>query len=496
MRQTLHIFRKDVHYLRREIALVLLLAAAFAVLHVPRLLLANNSWLAELAFVATAAFLIGRLILAEPIPGDRQFWITRPYRWRSLLGAKILCIVTFVNLPLLLAQLFIVASDGFPLLASLPGLLWEQVLLFTFVALPCAALASLNGSMAAFIFSELVVVAAAAGLWDTPVRLPAALLGGVDWVRDSVAALALACVAVPVLLVQYRSRRTIFSRCLAAGGFAVGAVLFAALPSPFALGVQSHLSKDPVIAQSIHAALVEPIQQPLWQAGTNLQDAKVALTLRVALQGAPQGTEMKPDGLTVSLRAPDGNSVNFGIADCPELHRETISPLEPTIVAVCRADPAFFHRERGKPVTIRGSLYLTLFGNERSQTIPLTNQPSNALDGLQCYTDVVKAEWDVYCRSAFRWPSRLIFAKLGHTNANSFTQTVSYSPFPATLEIEPVETRWASGFAASIRPNVRDVTIIVKEPLAHFRRDFAAGNVPLDDFDPAWFKYRTKHPIQ
>lgn len=492
--QALHIFRKDVRYLRREIALVLLLAAAFAVLHVPRLLLANNSWLAELAFVATAAFLIGRLILAEPVPGDRQFWITRPYRWRSLLGAKLLFIVTFVNLPLLLAQLSIVASDGFPLVPSLPGLLWEQVLLFTFVSLPFAALASLNGAMPAFIFCQLILLAAAAAMWETlPAGTP--LLGGVDWVRDAVAALALACVAVPVLVVQYRSRRTRFSRWFAIGGTALGAVLFAALPWPLALGVQSHLSKDPAIARSIHAALAEPIQQPLWQAGPNLQDGKVALTLRVAVDGAPEGTEIQPDGLTVSLRAADGNSLNFGIADCPELHRETIDPQKPTIVAVCRADLAFFHREREKPVAIRGSLYLTLYGNERSQTIPLTSRPSNAPDGLQCYTDVVKAEWDVYCRSAFRWPARLIFAKLGHTNANSFTQTVSYSPFPATLEIEPVETRWASGFAASIAPKVPDVTIIVKEPLAHFRRDFAAGNVPLDDF-LAWFRYLSRKPAK
>lgn len=493
--QVLHIFGKDVRYLRNEITLVVLMAAAFAILHVPRLRLANNSWLAELALVITAAFLIGRLMLAEAIPGDRQFWITRPYRWQSLLGAKLLFIAAFVNLPLFLAQLYIVAANGFPILSSLPGLVWEQVLLFTFISLPFAALASLHGAMPAFIFSQLIVLAAAAGLWETlPASAP--LLSGVDWVRDAVAALALACVAIPVLLVQYRGRRTMFSRWFAIGGTALGALLFVASPWPLALGVQSHLSKDPGTARSIHAALAEPIQQPLWQAGTNSQDGKVALTLRLAVEGAPVGTEIQPDGLTVSLRAADGHSVNFGIADCPELQRETVSPEKPTIVAVCRADPAFFRQERGKPVAIHGSLYLTLFGNERSQTIPLTNQPSNALDGLQCYTGVVKAEWDVYCRSAFRWPSRLIYAKLGHTNANSFTQTISYSPFPASLDIEPVETRWASGFAASIAPKVPDVTIIVKEPLAHFRRDFAADNIPLYDMELLMRRYLTSHPIR
>ena len=82
------------------------------------------------------------------------------------MAAKFLFIAVFVNLPVLLAHLFILAIDGFPLIASLPGLLWAQVLLFTFSSLPFAALATLNSGMAAFIFSQLIVLAAAAGLWE------------------------------------------------------------------------------------------------------------------------------------------------------------------------------------------------------------------------------------------------------------------------------------------------------------------------------------------
>ena len=89
LRQALHIFRKDVYYLRHEITLVLLVALAFALMHTPAMHAQNNSWLAELALVATSVFLIGRLVLAEAIPGDQQFWITRPYRWQSLLGCQV-----------------------------------------------------------------------------------------------------------------------------------------------------------------------------------------------------------------------------------------------------------------------------------------------------------------------------------------------------------------------------------------------------------------------
>ena len=49
-----------------------------------------------------------------------------------------------------------------------------------------------------------------------------------------------------------------------------------------------------------------------------------------------------------------------------------------------------------------------------------------------------------------------------------------------------METRWASAYAAGPPPTkpVRDVTIIVEEPLAHFRRDFEVQGVSLNEFNP------------
>src|SRR5258707_5352059 len=75
--------------------------------------------------------LIARVIHDEALPGDSQFWITRPYSWKSLLGAKALFILAFINLPMLLADGVIVRAYGLPLGAELPGLLWSQVLLTT-----------------------------------------------------------------------------------------------------------------------------------------------------------------------------------------------------------------------------------------------------------------------------------------------------------------------------------------------------------------------------
>ncbi len=95
MLQALHILKKDIRHLRLEVSLVLVLTAAFAW---TEMVSRNPIWVRALLAIA-AVYLIARLIQAEAIPGHNQFWISRPYRWKSLLGAKLLFIVLFINLP-------------------------------------------------------------------------------------------------------------------------------------------------------------------------------------------------------------------------------------------------------------------------------------------------------------------------------------------------------------------------------------------------------------
>lgn len=475
MRQALHIFRKDARYLRYETTLVLIFAVAFAAMHLrgPRGML-DEAWLPEMFLFIGLASIIGRAVLAESIPGDRQFWITRPYRWKSLVGAKLLFILVFVNLPILLAHALILRIDGFSLVSNLSGLLWSQVLLFAF-SLPFAAFATLSSvkPFHVILFAFLVFV------WLLTTAKAGGGLGGVAWVPNSIALLVLFATALTILFVQYKSRRTILSRYLAFGGIALSAMVVAGMPGPLVLKLQSSLSKDPAIGSSIHVALGHHPQDTMWTASL---EPKVTLHVPIAVDGISSSTEIQPDALSLSFRGSDGAISRIGVIDCSNLKRGTISPSAVTVTAVCLADPAFFRQHHGHPVTLDASLYFTVFGNPRSQTMPLTDQPANAPDGLQCYTQKVKAEWDVYCRSAFRWPARLVYAKLGHTDANSFTQFISYSPFPANLNLDPIETRWASAYAAGPSPIVRDVTIVAEEPLAHLRRDFEAQGVQLNEF--------------
>src|SRR3954447_19463806 len=103
MRQAIHIFRKDVRYVRNELCLVLGLFAmyAWAATHT-----GFPMWAEVLCHIA-AAYLIARLIQAETLPGDKQFWLTRPYSRGSLITAKLLGILLLVNVPMFAARLYV-----------------------------------------------------------------------------------------------------------------------------------------------------------------------------------------------------------------------------------------------------------------------------------------------------------------------------------------------------------------------------------------------------
>ena len=112
MRQALHILRKDLRGHWYEIAITIVVTAVFAYTGAMQAAIWRSgaqsrgiAWdLVLLVLPLTWWALIARVIHAEALPGDRQFWLTRPYRRGSLLGAKTLLILLCVNVPMLLAS--------------------------------------------------------------------------------------------------------------------------------------------------------------------------------------------------------------------------------------------------------------------------------------------------------------------------------------------------------------------------------------------------------
>src|SRR5690242_19771641 len=171
MKQILHIFLKDVLQYWREGAAAIALLAAFVRDEVygwsqPGGFTSGVGAMFGLRFLAGSvtvllpmvwAFVIVRVIQGESLVGDRQFWITRPYEWKKLLVAKILFVFAFVNLPLFIADVFLLAKAGFPIVAYATGLLTMQVLITVFFFLPVAGLAVVTRTVTQALLAFLMI---------------------------------------------------------------------------------------------------------------------------------------------------------------------------------------------------------------------------------------------------------------------------------------------------------------------------------------------------
>jgi hypothetical protein len=167
MKQILHIFAKDFRHFWPEILISLALVGTLVWVY-------PSTWLSRNALYAVAGgaflpsllgagflasllrvliplswwLLIARVIHAEALVGDRQFWVTRPYEWKKLLGAKALFLPVFLYLPLLIAQCLLLFRAGFHPLSFVPGLLFNLLLITAVLVLPLLAITTVTATFA------------------------------------------------------------------------------------------------------------------------------------------------------------------------------------------------------------------------------------------------------------------------------------------------------------------------------------------------------------
>lgn len=456
MHQALHIFKKDVRYLRIEIAFLLALPAILVWAATRKTvgfsLIAASDILELLAGVAIA-YVLTRLIHAESIPGENQFWLTRPYRWKSLLIAKLLFILAFINLPFLLVQATILIEQGFSLPAILPGLLWAQFLLLFAVALPLAALSAMTTGIVQYLAAILVIaligiIVANQRSWGTPLAL--------EWLRDTILLVTLLLAVPPVLYLQYRYRRTAVSCTLAIGIAVAGIIAYTVTPWPALFAAQSRLSKQPVDLQ---------IGRPV----ATFSGSPLALKpFPLPLTGIPPGTDVQIESFSATLLASDGQSLSLSL----EPHYD--DPGQIWLTLDRRQYGAYFHA--GQRLTLRATFYFTVFGNSRDKDILLTPRPTDVMDRLRCFSGFAN---QLVCIAPFRWPSLLVAQKTSSGALSTFTRLISYSPFPSGLSLNPVVGNGLVYYSGKPQPAERPVTINVKEPVAFIRRDVEFRDLPV-----------------
>jgi hypothetical protein len=186
----------------------------------------------ELAMLMIPLMMIGWIILitrvvhAEPLVGDRQFWITRPYEWKNLLAAKALFVAVYVCVPLLLMQCVLLVRAGFAPVHWIGWLAYNLLLVLAALILPLVAIAAVTKSfgrvalvLVGVLFGFVVLMAV-----ESMLRMRYSPNVNPDRMIGSLATFAL-CLAVcgAVVVVQYSARKTRTSVVLLIG-MAVSAI--------------------------------------------------------------------------------------------------------------------------------------------------------------------------------------------------------------------------------------------------------------------------------
>jgi hypothetical protein len=249
MRQTWHIFRKDVRRLWLPILLASGAAAYQGWVEWPRAdgwyTSHHNPLPAPLLISVAWLYLIARLIHQEALPGDRQFWLTRPYSRASLFAAKAAFLPLFLHLPLLISNAAVLHAAGFELAPLLPGLLWRQAILAGLVTAPALALASVTRGLAQFAAGSVLLLFCLPLAMSISFRYfglsrPARL----SWLAVTVMQLTLLIGGACVAAWQYRTRRTsaALAMMLAFAGLALASYQ---LPGKYACALLLALQPEP-----------------------------------------------------------------------------------------------------------------------------------------------------------------------------------------------------------------------------------------------------------
>ncbi len=311
MKEILHIFKKDVrrHWPEILVSLVFLGFFVKVTLHSPgrtAMLAGNFSWFWLSAesipplMVLFWIFLTVRLVQGEPLVGDRQWWVTKPYEWWKLLAAKELFQLVFIGLPLFGVQLFLLHHAGFPIFPNLLRVFYLPLSLAVVVFLPSVALGGLTRNLWQAVLAvvlALVTVSAVSSLLD---RIPSHSMSSDVQELGGGASVALVLASIiGAVGWQFARRRTWASRGLLVTGPALVALLSAVTPYAKLVEKEYPLPEANVVPAHFTPVLPSP---PAKKGKDSFYDSgSVYLRIPLMVSGIPSGHAVQIDGIRVSI---------------------------------------------------------------------------------------------------------------------------------------------------------------------------------------------------
>jgi hypothetical protein len=493
MNQLLHILVKDVRRLRWEIAATLLLTALLAWLNGDNRLLFPGSpqeqRLASLMHMLQPSsvfawwFLILTLLHGEAIPGIRQFWITRPYRRASLLGAKLLFIVLFVNLPVFLADLLVLTRAGSPLSGLLPALLWKQVLFGAMFLLPAIGIAAVTAGFSQVVMAVIGLVVLNSLMAMIP-GVSSGFWGGLGWWNTALLVLLLLLASSVLLYWQYFRRKTGWSRLFIALTVAAFFLVNSMISFRTAFSWQQRLAHRPGAGDSYTIKPATERGRNSWGSQTRVDPRYVQIGLPIDHQ-LPAGMEILSDHLEARL------SLAAAIVDSGQWSESHGSPW---IELSIRRDQ--FEKIRSQALQIDVTVFATLFGGKQTAAMPYGGGP-RPVPGVGVCGTRDQGVLFVWCREAFSsklWTRGSLWDR--ETGDRSLLDTLThanYAPFHVDPGVSPLNNHVLQfRFGSKQRKDenlwnprrlaATEIEFTSMEPLDHVVRTVRFDNVRLEDF--------------
>ncbi len=470
MRNALWIFRKDLRHLWPHVLLALIITALIGwvegfALGFSHLL--NALWpLWLLAWLYLGVMLVQQ----ERLPGDTQYWLTRPIAWRTVLCAKAMFVVLFAVLPVAAAESAALLANGISPLAHL-----------LHAILPITALAA--AAMLAIALLAAVTASLTQVLYVLPVMGFAVFLAS-ERIGPYQATLILA-IAAPILLLQYQRRATALSRC----AFAAVVILLAALPPSSESATSSGSSAVRVSFDPSPRPRMRYSDIVFWpkhnQAGINLP---------IRVDGIPEGTILVSEGVSATIESP---ALRSSAAWSPTGGITRIDPLKEASVLTApgpfweyvNLDAEAYQAIQDTPVHLRTRVSLTVLSNPRIAPLSRAGRTNHLpYDGICNIGRVVipsarGALWQTVADCAWPRPApalSYIRARSVHT-AQSLESLLGRYPEQASVW-EGAGTGFSPPGALSDDTEPVDLTLVTWQAIARIQCDLDIPQIRLHDY--------------
>ncbi len=450
MRLVWHMFRKDAARLRWIWLASLAPLALFTWFDcgkgfaLPRNMNYDLSQMTQMLLPMAWWFLAAAIVQSEAIPGDRQYWLTRPIPRGALLASKLAVAGAAASLPLFVAWCVIVAVNGHSLGEYVGALMADQVRVFLAIMLPAMALAAVTETMARFIAATFLVVL---------VEFMQTVLTGVlrPWSLESLERITVpaafttcAIAAVSILLLQYRHRATNWARAvLVAAALAVPA--WRLLPVNAAFAAQAGGSNGEgagrlrIVLDSARGATASP-------GGARSYGGSVRMAIPVRIEGAGADPEVRFEWTGREIEAGgavDRTDLPYGadIVDRRDGARLWLS-----------APRAFVDRAGDAPARVRLWGAAAVMG-QVSRSLQPGLFSYRLVDGIGfCSSETDAAEFvvNIYCNAPVRGPEWTSVRMVDRTTNEPLTSEIrlprrgQHSPQGSRWRVSPLDRTQAS----------------------------------------------------